>query len=167
MKIHGKEKLQLRQDELFCIFCITYFRYSKVMNSAITLFQKFEFDAVIVATNAPGRSAFNRVERRMAPLSKELCGVILPADKYGSHLDSKGNTIDIVKEKTNFMFAGQTLSEIWSNVQLDGHDTIATYIDPDLSVDDPPAFSMEYKDRHVRESHYMFQVSNFDIDFKS
>lgn len=41
-------------------------------------------------TNAPGRSAFNRAERRMAPLSRELAGLILPHDRYGTHLDSQG-----------------------------------------------------------------------------
>ena len=47
-----------------------------------------------LATNAPGRSAFNRVERRMVKLSKALSGVILEHDKYGNHLDAKGVTID-------------------------------------------------------------------------
>lgn len=132
------------------------------MNSAIFVFQKFNFDTVIIATNAPGRSAFNRVERRMAPLSKELSGVILPADHYGTHLDSNGKTVDAEKEKQNFKFAGQTLSQIWSDVSLDGHETIAEYIDPDVNVIEPPSFSREYKDRHVLETHYMFQVTTSD-----
>lgn len=59
----------------------------------------------MVATNAPGRSAFNRVERRMAPLSKELSGVILEHDHYGSHLDNQGRTVDVDKELKNFEFA--------------------------------------------------------------
>lgn len=49
-------------------------RYPRVIASAIGHFKKYDLDAIYVATNAPGRSAFNRVERRMAPLSKELSG---------------------------------------------------------------------------------------------
>lgn len=53
-------------------------RYAKVVATGIHHFVKYDLDALYVACNAPGRSAFNRVERRMAPLSKELAGVILP-----------------------------------------------------------------------------------------
>ena len=59
-------------------------------------------DALFIATNAPGRSAFNRVERMMAPLSKELAGLILPYDHFERHLDGQGNTIDTELEKQNF-----------------------------------------------------------------
>ncbi|CAH2021635.1 unnamed protein product [Acanthoscelides obtectus] len=45
-------------------------------------------------TNAPGRSAYNRIERRMAPLSRELANLILPHDHFGSHLDERGVRID-------------------------------------------------------------------------
>ena len=85
-----------------------------------------------MATNAPGRSAFNRVERRMAPLSRELAGLILSHDHYGSHLDSQGKTIDEEVEKQNFEFAGKTLAELWSQVVIDGFPTISEYIDPEF-----------------------------------
>uniref|UniRef100_A0A182W7W0 Uncharacterized protein n=1 Tax=Anopheles minimus TaxID=112268 RepID=A0A182W7W0_9DIPT len=64
-------------------------RFRKVIDVAIHNFRKYKLDALFVATNAPGRSAFNRVERRMAPLSRELVGLVLPHDHYGSHLDDK------------------------------------------------------------------------------
>lgn len=51
-------------------------RYEKTIKVAIHHFNKLNLDAIFVATNAPGRSAFNRVERRMAPLSRESSGVI-------------------------------------------------------------------------------------------
>ena len=97
---------------------------------AIHHFEKHGSDAIFIATNAPGRSAFNRVERRMAPLSKELSGVILPREHYGSHLDSQSRTIDKKKELENFGFAGQTLAEIWSSVNIVNFPTIANYFDP-------------------------------------
>ena len=58
-----------------------------------------DLDAFFLATNAPGRSAFNRVERRMVKFSKELSGVVLPHDNFGSHLNAKGKTIDKELEK--------------------------------------------------------------------
>ena len=42
------------------------------------------------------------VERKMAPLSMQLSGLIIPHEHFGSHLDDQGKTIDIVLEKNNF-----------------------------------------------------------------
>eukprot|EP00731_Ephydatia_muelleri_P009113 Em0004g1451a len=72
-------------------------------------------------------------ERRMAPLSKELSGLILPHDKYGSHLNDQGLTIDTDLKKKNFAFAGSTLAEIWSQTVVDSHPIVVEYIDPELS----------------------------------
>ena len=55
-------------------------RYQEVIWVAIHHFLRYDFDALFTATNAPGRGAFNRVERKMAPLCKELTGLILPHD---------------------------------------------------------------------------------------
>ena len=55
----------------------------------------------------------------MAPLSKELSGVLLPHDKFGSHLDSQNRTIDEELETKNFQFAGESLAEIWSEMIYD------------------------------------------------
>lgn len=52
--------------------------YLPLIRYAVQNFREYAMDALFVFTNAPGRSAFNRVERRMSPLSKELSGVILP-----------------------------------------------------------------------------------------
>ena len=108
------------------------FRFQKVIDVSIHHFIQNNVDALFVATNAPGRSAFNRVERRMAPLSRELAGLILSHDHYGSHLDSQGKTIDEELEKQNFEFAGKTLAELWSQVVIDGFPTISEYIDPEF-----------------------------------
>jgi hypothetical protein len=54
-----------------------------------------------MATNATGKNAFNRVERKMAPLSKELTVDIL---------NERGITIDADLEKKNFQFAVNTLA---------------------------------------------------------
>lgn len=64
-------------------------RYLKVINTAIHHFIKNNLDAIFVATNAPKRSAFNPVERRMAQLSRLLAGLVLPHESFGTHLNSQ------------------------------------------------------------------------------
>lgn len=96
---------------------------------AIYHFRKQNFDAVFVTTKAPRRSSFNRVERRMAPLSRKLAGLILQHDNYGSHLDSSGKTVDANLEKFNFKHAGSTLAEVSNSVVIDVHPIVAEYID--------------------------------------
>ena len=49
---------------------------------------------IFLATNAPGGSALKRVEKRNAPLSHGVVGVILPHDTFGTHLNGKGKSID-------------------------------------------------------------------------
>ena len=60
-----------------------------------------------IATYALGRSAFKKVEHKMAPLSRELAGLILSHENYGSQLDVNGQTVDEDFEKSNFAFAGE------------------------------------------------------------
>ena len=79
--------------------------YEKTLNCLVKYFVQNGLDAFFLATNAPGRSAFNRVERRMVKLSKELSGVILEHDKFRSHLDAKGVTVDKDLELKNFEYA--------------------------------------------------------------
>lgn len=121
----------------------------------------YNLDALFIATNAPGRSAFNRIERRMAPLSHELSGVILPHDHFGSHLDSQRRTIDDALELKNFQYAGEVLAEVWRPLVVDGHPTVAEYIRPDESeipVGTIQLKSQSWMDRHVRTSQYFTQV---------
>jgi hypothetical protein len=40
----------------------------------------------------------------MARLSREMRGLILPHDDYGSHLDEKGNTMGTELEEKNFLW---------------------------------------------------------------
>ena len=57
----------------------------------------------------------------MAPLSKEMCGLILPHDYFGSHLNSKGETVDDGLEVRNFRKAAEVLAEVWTGHVIDGH----------------------------------------------
>lgn len=107
----------------------------------------------------PGRSAYNRVERRMAPLSNQLSGLILRHDTFGTHLDSRGRTVDPELERKNFANAGETLVQIWSELVIDNHPVFAEYKEPGNDPDLPVAIDPLWYSRHVRESQYLLQVS--------
>ena len=90
-----------------------------MIDCAIEQFIQNNLDAIFVATNAPARSAFNRVEKSMAPLSKELAGLILPYGSFGSRLDSQGRMVDPDLERQNFGHAGK----------VGGYVVVARYVD--------------------------------------
>ena len=81
-------------------------------------------------------SAYNYVERRMAPLSKALEGVLFPHDTFGDHLDSDGKTRDQELERKNFQRAGKVLAEIWGQLVLDYHPVISEYVENQASEPD-------------------------------
>jgi len=132
-------------------------RYEKTINCSIDYFIENDLDAFFVATNAPGRSVFNRVERRMAKLSKELSSVILEHDKFRNHLNAKGETVDKDLEMKNFEFAGRTLAEIWSGLVIDGNPVVAEFIEDEAPVNEATK-SEEWKACHVRQSQYFLQI---------
>ncbi|CAG8789540.1 3087_t:CDS:2, partial [Dentiscutata erythropus] len=74
-------------------------RYRKTIQMMIEHFDKYNLDTIIVAYFAPHQSASNPVERRMAPLSHDLAGVILPHDTFETYLDSQLKTNDDELEK--------------------------------------------------------------------
>ena len=63
----------------------------------------------------------------MYHLSKELSGVILPVDTFGTHLNN-GLTVDEELEERNFEAAGGVLAEIWSKLVIDGHPVRSEYV---------------------------------------
>lgn len=133
-------------------------RYEKVIKIAAQHFKKFNLDAIFIATNAPGRSAYNRVERRMAPLSHELAGLVLPHDHYGSHLDSQGVTIDQDLELKNFEYAGQALAEVWSTLEIDEFPVTARYIAPGEEENELEEINQEWYMNHIKSSQYILQI---------
>ena len=101
-------------------------------------------------------SAYNYVERRMAPLSKALAGVLLPHDTYGNHLDSEGKTTDIELEKKNFQKAAESLAEIWSEMIIDGFPVVAEFVENRQC--DPSVIDESWISKHCRLSKYMLQI---------
>ena len=131
-------------------------RFPKTIDVYIQHFKNYNLDALLVSTHAPGMSAYNYVERKMAPLSKELAGLILPHDSCGTHLNSQQQTIDDELERINFRKAGEILAEIWSNVIIDGHPVIAQYVEK-KEIAPVPLNEMWMSD-HVQTSQYFLQI---------
>ena len=100
------------------------------------LFPKFKIKKNSIYFLRPGQSAYNIVESRMAPLSRDLAGLVLPHDHFGSHLSDSGVTINVDLEKLNFRKAGQMLAETWNQTVIDGYPCYAEYINPPVTSED-------------------------------
>ena len=100
-------------------------RFPTSRQTLIKLFKDRDIDYWIAARNAEGLSAFHFIEPRMVPLSKDLAGIVLLHDSFGTHLDENGKTIDDVKELQNFRKAGEMLSEIWPKITIDDYEVSA------------------------------------------
>lgn len=131
-------------------------RFEKNIVMGCKTFKDFDLDCLIEVTNAPGLSAYNRAERRMYHLSKELTGVVLPYDQYGSHLDASGKTIDSDLEIKNFEAAGGVLADLWSNMEIDGHKVTSEFVAKAVKEDTVEyKVSPAYRSKHVLETQYM------------
>ncbi|KAJ8671593.1 hypothetical protein QAD02_002852 [Eretmocerus hayati] len=135
-------------------------RYQGVIAHAIEHFERYNSDDLFITTDAPGRSAFNPVERRMPPSSHELAGLILPHDQSGSHLDGSKKTVDTKLEFRNFEFDGQTLARVWNDLTIDSHPVVAEYADEHCKGNNPEAVDSNWYDVHVRKSHTSSRSSN-------
>lgn len=95
---------------------------------------------------------------QLAPLSRDLSGLILPHDHYGSHLDKNGKTCDTELEKVNFQKAGEVLAEVWNSTVIDEFVVVASYVGSDrgkLEISPP---SDEWSSRHIQQSQYCLQI---------
>lgn len=113
---------------------------------------------LIHATNAPGLSAFNPCERRMAPLSRKLVGLVLEHDHFGNHLDNSGKTKDVELEKKNFNKAAEVLASIWGEGEIDGHKVSAHPVAPSSGWGEVEKLDEKWVATHVRQSKYMLQI---------
>lgn len=132
-------------------------RYPKTLATSVSLFKLLELDVLLHGVNAAGLSAFNPCERRMAPLSHDLAGVVLPHDTYGSHLDKQGKTVNEELEKKNFHSAAEALALVWSDTVIDGHAVDAKAVAIGQAFE-PPTPDAQWVSRHVQQSRYALQV---------
>lgn len=132
-------------------------RYSRMVSHMVQIFKKYDYDALYLSTVVPGKTVCNKVERRLAPLSRELFGVVLPHDPFGSHLNDSGAIVDEELEKRNFEHGAKVLCETWSRFMIDSHPVFAEFIA--LKAEDHLSFQCsEWYSNHVRESQYFLQV---------
>ncbi|ESO03931.1 hypothetical protein HELRODRAFT_172961 [Helobdella robusta] len=133
-------------------------RYPKTLAAAYHAFRKNDLDAIFIACHAPGHSAYNAVERRMAPLLRELFGLILPHDHFGSHLDASLKTTNAELEMANFQKAGEVLAEVWNATVIDGFDVVATFVPCSTGKLDLQAPPNDWFASHVRQSQYCLHI---------
>ena len=124
-------------------------RFPKPLQTGVALFKELKLDVLLHGVNAASLSAFNPVERRMAPLSHDIAGVILQHDSYGNHLDANGKTVDLELEKQNFFKDAEVLSRIWSNTVIDGHPVDSQAL---------PGLDAQWVANHVRQTRYNLQI---------
>jgi len=76
---------------------------------------------LLIVHNAPGRSAFNCVERALSFLNGAISGVVLDLFTHGEHVKN-GEVPDELKEleKQNIDAALEMLKELWKNVAVNG-----------------------------------------------
>ena len=132
-------------------------RFPKSLKNAVFLFKMLGLDVYIHATNAAGLSAFNPCERRMAPLTHDLVGLVLPAFAHGSHLDDSGKTIDNDLEIKNFFAASEVLSDVWSRTEINGFKVDCKPVPMDCHHE-PEEVDQSWASRHVLQTRYMLMV---------
>lgn len=93
----------------------------RVIASTKKHFEKTALDASYIATNAPGRSAFNGVVRRMALLNHELTDDITLLAVISNQIKHKNNDVEL--QQRNF-----SIVKIWSKLIIDEFHVVAEYI---------------------------------------
>ena len=137
-------------------------RHQKNQDCYIKLFKDNELDSLIIVLSPEGLSAFNPCERRMAPLSRELSGVMFDHQHFGNHLNSQKKTIDKDLEYQNFKYAGQALASLQSDMGgIGGHAVDAKQVDPVSSENtiEVPAIDEAQKCAHMIRSRYFVQIT--------
>ena len=90
-----------------------------------SILEKNSQDALLISTHAPGLSANNQVEKKMASLSKALSGILLPHKKFGTHLNSSRKSINTNLKKRNFKVSCKILAKVWEETILDNFPVLA------------------------------------------
>ena len=97
--------------------------FPSTCKALIKFFKENDIDFMIAACNNSGLSAYHFIETRMELLFKELDGLILLHNYFGTHLHGNGNTRNSKISKRL-----ETYCKIWSNV-VDGYPVCVSCVD--------------------------------------
>ena len=128
-------------------------KFLKTLYVAIQHFKKYNLDVLLISTNAPGLSAYNQVDRRMAPLSKALSGILSLHETFKTILDSSRKTIGTNLEKRNFKAVFEILAKVWEEIILDNFLVVADYV-----KNDPINLNEKWISVQCRISQYLLQI---------
>ena len=104
-------------------------KISKIFDVAIQHFKEYNLDELLISADAPNLYAYNRVERRMAPLIKALNGILLRHETFGTHLNLSKKAIDTNLEKRNFKAFGKILAKVWEEIVLHSFAVVADCVE--------------------------------------
>ena len=112
-----------------------------------------------------GNSAFNTIERYMAPLSKAMVGTVLEHNHHGNHLDASKKTTDKELEIKNFFYGQQALSDLFNKVTIEGHNVTSEAIKPTSVQDRINKFGgkLSKRDRLFLHKHYQEGSLSFQL----
>ena len=68
----------------------------------ISLFKELNLDVLLHRVNASGLTAFNLMQKYIAPVSHDIAGVLLRHDFFANNLDLSENISDCKQEKKKF-----------------------------------------------------------------
>ena len=138
----------------------------EVIEEAANIFIDYDLDMYVTVITPRGYSAYNPCERRMAPLSHDICGLVLDHEHFGSHIGANGKITDEELEKQNFFHAMTVLASIWSNTVIDNHPVYAEPLAIPNSTDvenkremSSKVMDLTWRANHMRSSKYMLQLA--------
>ena len=137
-------------------------RFAGTQNNLIQLSRELDLDLTIVGHHPAGCSPEGRQERRMAPLSQDLTGLVLIHNKFGNALNSKHEVVDEKLDADNLFYAAEQLAKIWSELSINGYPVEAEAIHPSKSSPAAKVYSEEYKMKHCERSYYQFTHTKCD-----
>ena len=70
------------------------FRFPTTQRALIGFFKENNIDYIVAVCKAAGLCAYRFIKRRIAQLSTQLAGIVLPHVTYGIHLNGNDKTID-------------------------------------------------------------------------
>ena len=93
----------------------------------------------------------------MALLSQMTADIISPFDSFGSHLNASNKTIDYVLEKSNFEAAGEILSQVFNETEIDGYPVVSKFVS-EVCEEVTDDLNEKWRSDHVLQSQYMCQI---------